>query len=385
MNTTQEELEGTENKVNRLEENLQAEQERRIQYETESQQLQQELATTHQIELDKQKNIISRLEENFKAEQQSRILYEKKIEQLQHELTTIQAELNEQKKEVNHLQEKIKEKSDDRASTEQSDIQEVEENPTNSDKFPDQKNADDKPDAPSNSKTDKTEKTRGPRDIKGRRRESRNASEDSTNHQTEYNPKPELVCRKNGWYWEILLVVPEEQLPAEVQQNGVSLSGSNREYLLNDFSEDLTVMYEDRVERMQLYNDNSPLIFKLRTRWTGDGRKVRGISRGYFIIFASNEWERQGNPPVAPETCSDGRFSAHYFYSDDNSTTDDFEGHGLSLNQESFTLQGSSIYDDSEQGVLFISDSPDLEIAESETESISWIRIGTEGGGKWER
>ena len=389
LTTTKKELEQQKNTINHLEENFKSEQASRIQYSEQLQhelnivqtnfaQLQHELKTT-QVELSEQKNTINRLEENLQAEQQSRTQYEEKAEKLQHELATIQAELNEQKKDVNRLQEKIKEKPEDRASTEQSDRQEVEENPTNSDKFPDQENADDKPDAPSNSKTDKAEKTQEPRDIKGRRGESRNVSEDSTNHQTEYNPKPELVCRKNGWHWEILLVVPEEQLPVEVQQNGVSLSSSNREYLLNDFSEDLTVMYEDRGERVQLYNDNSPLIFKLRTRWTGDGRKVRGISRGYFIIFAPNEWERQGNPPIAQEACSDERFSAHYFYSDGSTITDSFEGYKLLPNQEGFSLQGSSIYDNSEQGLLFIGAPPDLAI----TESVSWIRIGTEGGGNW--
>ena len=129
----------------------------------------------------------------------------------------------------------------------------------------------------------------------------------------ERNFKPELVCQKNSWQWEILLTVPEEHPPVKVQQNGVSLSVSNGGYRLNDFSEDLTIVYEDCIEKVELYKDESPLIFKLRKRWRGDGRRVRGISRGYFIVFALNEWERTGDPPITEEACSDGKFSAHYF------------------------------------------------------------------------
>ena len=393
LNKIQEELQGKENKVNRLEENLQAEQESRIKYETESQQLQHELATIYQTELDKQKNIISRLEEDLKAEQQSRMLYEKKVEKLQHELAITQAELNNQKKEVTHLQEKNKEQADNRASTEQSDIQEIEENPTDPDDPQSQEGTDDSPSDLSNSEEDSTETdtigehsetdTAGgaqkPRDIKGRRGEQPNVPEGSTNHQAEYNPKPELICKKNGWQWEILLIVPEEQPPIEVRQNGVPLSSANGEYQLNDFSENLTVMYEDSKETVKVYNGKSPLIFKLRKRWTGDGRKVKGISSGHFIVFAPYQWQRKGNPPVAQEACRDERFLAHYFYFNSSVTADSFEEHKLPSNREVFSLRGSSIYDDSEQGPLFIGDPPNLEIEES----VSWVRIGAEGGGNW--
>ena len=230
-------------------------------------------------------------------------------------------------------------------------------------------------------KTGKAGKAKEPWNIGGRRGPGSNVPEGNIDHQTEYNPRPELVCRKNRRQWEILLVVPEERLPVAVQQNGVFLCGSNGEYSLNDFSEDLTVIYEDSEgkERVELYKDESPLIFKLRKRWRGDGRKIRGISRGYFIVFTPNEWARTGDRPVIEEACSDESFLAHYFYSDGGSVEGGFEGHELPSNREAFWLRGSSIYDDSEQGPLFIGKPPNLEIAES----VSWVRIGEEGGGDW--
>ena len=389
LNTTQEELDGKENKVNRLEENLQAEQQSRIQYETESQQLQHELATIYQTKLDKQKNIINRLEENLNVEQQSRIQYEKKVEKLQHELTTTQTELNKQKNIINRLEEKIKEKSANRASTEQSDIQEGEENSTDSNELQNQENTGVERDSQIDSagarsietknKTGQTGNTKAPQNRGGLRGPGSNGSEGSTDHQTEYNPKPELACRKNGWQWEILLVVPQEQPPVEVQQNGARLSGSNGKYRLTDFSEDVTIMYGDNEETVEVYNDKSPLIFKLRKRWKGDGQKVGGLSCGYFIVFTPNDWSRTGKPPVVEEACSDAGFSAHYFYSDGSSTDDGFEGHKLPSKEEGFSLEGSSIYDDSDQGPLFIGNPPSL----VPVKDVFWARIGAEGVRDW--
>ena len=387
LKTIQTELEEQKNTINHLEENFQEERENRIHYEAKTEKLQRELKTT-QEELQDNKNKVNCLENNLEAERETRIQYETASERLQHELSTIQAELKKQKKEINRLEKKIKEKSDNRASTEQSDIQELEENSTDSAKPRSQEGAE--PDSSSDSKTDpageyatekKTEtgKIKKPRDIAGLRGSGSNGSEGSTDHQTEYNPRPELVCRKNGWQWEILLTVPEEQFPVEVRQNGAILPSINEEYRLDNFFENLTIIHENSKEGVELCNDESPLIFKLQKKWKGDGRKVRGISRGYFIIFAPNEWERQGNPPVAQEACSDRKFSAHYFYSDDSTTTDGFEGHELPSNQEGFSLRGSQIYDNSDQGLLFIGDPPDLK----PTESVLWARIGEEGGEGW--
>ena len=415
LNTTQTELGEKENKVNHLEENLEAERASRI---TESEQLQCELNTT-QVELEEQKNKVNRLEENLEAEQASRIQFKTESERLQRELNTTQTELGEKENEVNHLEENLqaerieseklqheltatREALDEQKNTinrlekeikEKSDIQEAEENSTDSDEPQSQENTGVEPDSQIDSagarttetknKTDEAGRTKAPQNRGGQRGNGLNIPEGSTDRQAEYNLKPELVCRKKGWQWEILLVVPGEYPPVKVQQNGVSLSGSNGEYRLNGFSQDLTVEYENSEERVKLHYDNSPLIFKLRKKWKGDGQKGRGISRGYFIVFAPNEWERTGNPPVTKEACSDENFSAHYFYSDGSATVGGFEGYELPSNREAFSLEGSSIYDDSEQGLLFIGDPPDLEIAESDTESVSWVRIGAEGGGNW--
>ena len=367
------------NKVNCLENNLEAEREARIQYETESERLQLELKTT-QEELGEKENEVNHLEESLEAKRAE-------SEKLQHELKTIQEELKEQKKKINRLEQKIKEKSDNRASTEQSDIQEVEENSTDSDKPQNQENTGVEPDSQKDSarsyttetknKTYKTGRIKAPQNREGQRGNGSNIPEGGTDHQAEYSPKPELVCRNNRGQWEILLTVPEEQRPVAVQQKGVSLPGFNGEHPLKDFSADLTIVGSE--ERVKLHYDNSPLIFKLQKKWKGEGRKVRDISRGYFIVFTPNEWERTGSPSVAKETCSDRKFSAHYFYSDGSTTTDGFEGHELPSNREAFSLKGSSIHDDSDQGLLFVGDPPDMKLVKE----VFWARIGAEGGDNW--
>ena len=414
LNTTQVELEEQKNKVNRLEENLEAEQASRIQFKTESERLQRELNTT-QTELGEKENEVNRLEENLQAERESRIQYETESERLQRELNTTQAELDENKSKVNRLEENLqaerieserlqheltatREALDEQKNTinrlekeikEKSDIQEVEENSTDSDEPQSQENTGVEPDSQIDSagarttetknKTNEAGRTKAPQNRGGQRGNGSNIPEGSTDRQAEYNPRPELVCRKNGWQWEILLTVPEEQFPVEVRQNGVPLSSTNGEYRLDDFSENLTVMYGASEETVKVYNGKSPLIFKLRKKWKGDGQKIGGLSRGYFIVFAPNEWQRKGNSPVTQETCSDRKFLAHYFYSDGSGVDDGFEGHKLPSNEESFSLKGISIYDDSEQGPLFIGNPPNLK----PVKEVFWARIGAESGGNW--
>ena len=389
LSSTQSQLHEQENKVSRLEGNLEAEKDRRTQHQREIGRLQGELTTTQnqlhqqidevneerterirhetevgrlqqklsstQSQLHEQENKVSRLEGNLEAEKGE-------SEQLQGELAAIQEALDELKDAIARLEKETKEKSDNQGSEEQS---ETEENHTDTDQC---RNQGDK----------------APRKIKGRREpvDEEGAPGGNGDRRTDLNLKPELVCRKNGRQWEILVVPPEGQPPVQAQQNGEALSPrSNGEYPLNDFSENLTVVYAEAAEpeMVELCNSNSPLIFKLRRNWQGEGRKVRRISRGYFIVFAPRDWQRTGTPPIASEPCSDTEFLAHHFYADNSDTTDGFEERELPSSGKAFSLEGNEIYDDSDQGLLFIGDPPAL----NPTENVSWVRIGEEGGGGW--
>lgn len=102
--------------------------------------------------------------------------------------------------------------------------------------------------------------------------------------------------------------------------------------------------------------DPKPFIFKLRTNWAGDGRSVPGISCGYFIVIAPTEWNRTGPPPIEPEQCKDKKFNAHYFLKRTNRLNEDigdFNEYKLPIIGPDIELEGTSLFDDSDEGELF--------------------------------
>ncbi len=200
--------------------------------------------------------------------------------------------------------------------------------------------------------------------------------------------KPELVCRSEQGKWGIFLSVPVEiSNILEVKHNEIPLSVKNGEYGLLSFFGSITVTYLDldggnKTFEIALFDSGVPLIFKLKNNWKGDGHRIGGLTKGYFIIFAPRKWTRLGNPGVGYEECIDAEFVAHHFFrgqDDSTDVTDEFEECKVSLSKSGFALHGKCVFDDSEEGNLFVGDPPELEPASG----IVWARVGEERHGGW--
>ena len=238
-------------------------------------------------------------------------------------------------------------------------------------------------------KTDHTEdkgKTReakheSPRNIGGRRR----SSAGSRSRQPRQPPvtRPELICRRTpgSWQWEVVLSTDDECRIKEACLDDAPLDMSDSECSLPSLTGRLTVVYEDGEEDELPLFDGNPLIFKLRNDWEGDGRRVDGVTKGYFIVIAPKEWKRKGYARVKPEGCTDGGFTAHYFKRSGTKPTEDignFEEREVVI-ASGFELVGKRVFDDSEHGELFVEDVPSLKLPRN----ISRVRVGEERQGGW--
>lgn len=157
---------------------------------------------------------------------------------------------------------------------------------------------------------------------------------------------------------------------------------SDSECSLPSLTGRLTVVYEDGEEDELPLFDGKPLIFKLRNDWKGDGRRVGGVTKGYFIVIAPKEWKRKGHAPVKPEGCTDRGFTAHYFNRSGTEPTEDignFEECEVASIASGFELVGKRVFDDSEDGELFVEDVPSLKLPRN----ISRVRVGEERQGGW--
>lgn len=229
--------------------------------------------------------------------------------------------------------------------------------------------------------------TRPPVQMPGKRRKPRTlgpTNKDRKNSRPEFVSKPELICRKpaGSWRWELLLVWDDECGVEQARQDGESLELSDGKCHLAAFRGNLSIKCSNRdPEEIRLF-DGAPLVFKLSNDWTGDGRKVRGVTKGHFIVFAPAEWTREGHVRVEPEACTDEDFTAHYFYRDASTSLDDagtFKEYRNALTTAGFDLVGEDLFDDSEYGSLFVGNAPVLRTPKG----IVWARVGEEARNGW--
>ena len=231
----------------------------------------------------------------------------------------------------------------------------------------------------------KKPKPNTPRKIGSRRRrrtQSTFAVKDVAKAKPPFTPRPELICRKASWRWEVVLAAADECKIKEVRLNGESLKMVNSECCLSSLTGNLSIFYEDgEPDQLQLFN-GTPLIFKLNKDWTGDGRRVPRLTKGHFIVIAPVEQVRCGHVQVEPDGCSDTAFIAHYFFRDGSESTEEiggFSGCEIDSSAPGFELRGKRVFDDSEQGELFVGPPPQLTPANR----VVWARVGEERIDGW--
>ena len=164
-------------------------------------------------------------------------------------------------------------------------------------------------------------------------------------------------------------------------QNDEPLTMVNDEWVLSSFTGRLSIEFKNRQpENISLFEGNS-LIFKLKNNWVGDGIMLRRITKGHFIVIAPNEWEREGPVSVAPESCVDSSFAAHYLFHDgsDLSSTEPFPAHEVASFASGLKLEGDAVFDDSQDGSLFVGVPPQL----TSSPSVVWARVGEEKKTGW--
>ena len=217
----------------------------------------------------------------------------------------------------------------------------------------------------------------GPRELGGRR--GRQSGNPAPERQKSPSSRPELVCRRvpASACWEVILTADEEAQLAAAHLEGAPLNFTDGRCSVPSLTGRLTVFSQDGQEHILPLFEGEPLIFKLPKNWAGEGRRTSGITSGHFIVIAPIKWQRTGHAPVEADNCTDPAFRAHYFYRDANvpdETVGGFHEWTGSPVATGIELIGRNIYDDSDHGMLFVGDPPDLK----PSPGIEWARVGEE-------
>lgn len=221
----------------------------------------------------------------------------------------------------------------------------------------------------------------GPRQFGGRR--GRQPGSPGPARQQSPSSRPELVCRRipASACWEVILIVDEEYQLAAAHLEGAPLDFTDGQCRIPALDGCLTVSSQDGQEHVVPLFEGKPLIFKLRKNWVGEGRRTSGITSGHFIVIVPNRWQRTGHAPVEADGCADPAFRAHYFHRDATASdegVDGFRGWNDS-SSAGIELTGRRIFDDSDDGELFVGDPPDLK----SSPDLAWARVGEEAVNGW--
>lgn len=225
-------------------------------------------------------------------------------------------------------------------------------------------------------------KLKNPRAIGGRRR--KRASQAMFDHGPKTTIRPELQCRKTsmGDTWEIAISVNSDCQVESVLHDEQPLQLMNGTCSLQSFRGQVSVILQNGENNSVTLFDGNPLVFKLPKNWSGIGRAVKGITSGHYIVFTPIGWTRTGLVPVEPDACTDDGFTAHYFYVDAIQGMTEFEGFKEfegQLRVAALELTGERIFDDSEDGDLFVGEVPSL----PKSSDYIWARVGSEELDGW--
>ena len=228
---------------------------------------------------------------------------------------------------------------------------------------------------------------RQPRQIRGRRINRPQPSPEkkaAATAERRFVPRPELICRQVGssGAWEVVVRADQECAVENVRQNGTSLVRVDGEYGLVSLRGTLSITTGGREPYDLVLFQGNPLIFKTPADWHGDGRWVGSVTVGCFIVIAPTEWTRLGSASVAAAPCTDTGFMAHYYFvsrEDLSRGTEGFDQHKLALTQARYSLSGDRVFDDSDNGELFVGHAPKLDT----TADVVWARVGEEEQDGW--
>ena len=223
---------------------------------------------------------------------------------------------------------------------------------------------------------------RRPRRFGGRR--GPQASNPGPERQHSPSFRPELVCRKipASACREVILTADEKCQLAAAHLEGAPLDCTDGQCRIPSLKGRLTVSSQDGQEHVLPLFEGEPLIFKLRKNWAGEGRRTSGITSGHFIVIAPITWQRTGRAPVEPDGCADPAFRAHYFHRDATASdegVDGFREWNDSSVAAGIELTGRRIFDDSDEGELFVGDPPGVKFSLD----IEWARVGEEATNGW--
>jgi small subunit ribosomal protein S9 len=220
------------------------------------------------------------------------------------------------------------------------------------------------------------------------------------------HPKPEIICRRRERQWVLAVEPPEELLESpdlKILQNGSALYKLEWGcWRLEHVFGEVVVRWSDegtpQETKIELGQERY-LLFKLVGQDLDQGRLVRSLTAGSYLVVVPDNWERDealsGQSPVMPQPMSLPGYKAHFFDLDKSGDQKIAfrlpDGKQLIIKEKvlQFELIGRQLTDASEyMGPLFGEEPPQIRASDAQVwKGIKKIVIWEEskGRGRWRK
>lgn len=232
-------------------------------------------------------------------------------------------------------------------------------------------------DTPAKKRTTRKRRTQ-PTHARGRRG---NINRTSSDGRHTFMSIPKLVCfedRHQGWTIAIEFSEDAKNVSATFSDGHSLNKKSNELWIIEDLSQSNSISAKWNGKNKD-FSLSPPLIFRTRKRWKGQGIRHRGISSGYYIVFASETWQRKREDWKPLDESRYAGIQIHEFEISKNKddVDDGFDEADVFLFKNRFQLDGAAFFDD-ERGTIYMGSPPSI-IDQNNWEAVEWIVIGIEG------
>lgn len=220
----------------------------------------------------------------------------------------------------------------------------------------------------------------------GGRRESSKGKTDATDKSVS-TCRPRTVCKYNGERacWEVAVMDSANFKIKRIKLLGEQYEMEHELIVFPSISTSVFVESVDGEEHSIDFGNGKPLLFMFNDGYNEPGTMVKRINVGRYAIFASENTLVPGSEHRETEPSQYCGYKVNFRFCNSNEMSKQdrlaYQEVGISITESWMNLAGNCVYDDLRKGILYIGDTPTLDVSGD----IDLVLVGYETENSWKK